>query len=58
MCEGSSEVAYTELLTREMQEASLQLNEATSVEDQAMPGRLQPYAPSQRDIALGHAALG
>lgn len=58
LCEGSSEVAKTELFTREMQEASLQLNEAMSVGDSAVPGGLWPRAPSLRDTALGHAVLG
>ena len=46
LCEGSSEVAKTELFTREMQETSLKLNEAMSVEDEAMSGRLQSYVCS------------
>lgn len=35
LCKGSSEVAQTQLFTREMQEASLQLNEAMCAERQA-----------------------
>lgn len=56
LCEGSSEVARLKLFSREMQETSLQLNEAMSVGVQAMPGRLETCAPSTRGIALGRTA--